>query len=228
MTRENKLALIIGFGLLLFVGILVSDHMAARPLPPAVETAWLDNNPPVSDSDNIFITVGNQPPVALPGPEEVVLVGDLALGGVVVPVVSDPVPAGPVERTHVIKSGETFSKIAGSYYGKKSLGPKLAEFNGMRAEGLQIGDTIKVPDLVQLDPSLALAAVPVDPAVDAPAPAPAVDRTYKVREGDTYYKIAQRELGSSSRFAEIEQLNNIKASKLRPGMTIRLPGGNDA
>jgi len=228
MTRENKLVLIIGFGLLLFVGILVSDHMAARPLPPAVETAWVDQNPPVSDSDNIFITVGNQPPVVLAEPDAMVAFGDPTLGGVPVPLVSDPVPAGPIERTHVIKAGETFSKVAGAYYGKKSLGPKLAEFNGMRPEGLQIGDTIKVPDLVQLDPSLAVAAAPADPAVAAPDPAPAADRTYKVREGDTYFRIAQRELGSSSRFAEIERLNNIKASKLRPGMTIRLPGGNDA
>lgn len=228
MTRENKLVLIIGFGLLLFVGILVSDHMAARPLPPAVETAWVENNPPVSDSDRIFITVGNQPPVALPEPDGMSAGDELALGGMTVPVVNDPVPAGPIERTHVIKAGETFSKVAGTYYGKKSLGPKLAEFNGMRAEALQIGDTIKVPDLAELDPSLAVAAVPVDPTTGVAAAPPAIDRTYKVREGDTYYKIAQRELGSSSRFAEIEQLNNIKASKLRPGMTIRLPGGNDA
>jgi len=87
-----------------------------------------------------------------------------------------------------------------------------------------------VPDLAELDPSLAVAAaapaVPAEGVAVPPAAAP--DRTYKVREGDTYYKIAQRELGSSSRFAEIERLNNVKASKLRPGMTIRLPGGNDA
>jgi len=213
MTRENKLVLIIGFGLLLFVGILVSDHMAARPLPPAVETVWVDNNPPVSDSDSIFITVGNTPPVALPEPA-------------FFPPVDQGEPAPPAERTHVIKSGETFSKVAQAYYGKKSLGVRLAEFNGMRPEGLQIGDSIRVPDLAQLDPSLAMAAVPAE--VTPPAPEPAADRTYKVREGDTYYKIAQRELGSSSRFAEIERLNNVKASKLRPGMTIRLPGGNDA
>ena len=29
MTREHKLALVVGFGLILFVGILVSDHLAA-------------------------------------------------------------------------------------------------------------------------------------------------------------------------------------------------------
>ena len=39
MTRENKLALIIGFGLLLFVGILVSDHLSARTGPAVVPIA---------------------------------------------------------------------------------------------------------------------------------------------------------------------------------------------
>ena len=30
MTREHKLALVVGFGLVLFVGILIADHMAAE------------------------------------------------------------------------------------------------------------------------------------------------------------------------------------------------------
>jgi nucleoid-associated protein YgaU len=215
MTRENKLALIIGFGLLLFVGILVSDHMAARPLPPAVGTAWVDPTPPVKSSDALFITLNPGPPVELSDPDPATF--DAAGGGSPLPLpAEEPVIAPPAVRTHVIREGETFSKVAGHYYGKKSLGAKLAELNGMRPEALQIGDAIRVPDLAELDPSAATAAVPP------------VDRTYKVREGDTYYRIAQRELGSPGRVAEIERLNNIKASKLRPGMTIRLPGGNDA
>ena len=35
MTRENKLALVVGFGLMLFVGILVSDHFSAQRFDPA-------------------------------------------------------------------------------------------------------------------------------------------------------------------------------------------------
>lgn len=37
MTRENKLALVIGFGLILFVGILVSDHFSPARLREAAE-----------------------------------------------------------------------------------------------------------------------------------------------------------------------------------------------
>ena len=32
MTRENKLALVIGFALIVFVGVLVSDHFSAARL----------------------------------------------------------------------------------------------------------------------------------------------------------------------------------------------------
>jgi nucleoid-associated protein YgaU len=225
MTRENKLALIIGFGLLLFVGILVSDHMAARPLPPAVETAWVDPTPPVKDSDTIFITFNREPPIGLSGPDAASVGGGQAILPPPAPD-AEILPPAPAVQTHVIREGETFSKVAGIHYGKKSLGTKLAEFNGIRPEALQIGDTIRIPDPAELDPSLAMAAVPS--GIPVPPAAPPVDRTYKVREGDTYYRIAQRELGSPSRVAEIERLNNIKPSKLRPGMTIRLPGANDA
>ena len=56
MTRENKLVMVIGFGLLLFVGILVSDHLAARDAQfskpdSVVETKWAKDKqlPPAED-----------------------------------------------------------------------------------------------------------------------------------------------------------------------------------
>ncbi|MHC4219162.1 MAG: hypothetical protein ACYSU7_11985, partial [Planctomycetota bacterium] len=46
MTRENKVALVVGFALVLFVGILISDHLSdaqtrrsADLAPPAARTA---------------------------------------------------------------------------------------------------------------------------------------------------------------------------------------------
>ena len=41
MTRENKLAMVVGFGLLLFVGILVSDHFSTAQR----QAAAVLNNP---------------------------------------------------------------------------------------------------------------------------------------------------------------------------------------
>ena len=51
MSRENKLALIIGFGLVLFVGVLVSDHLSANQreltsnLHTSIDTSLLDHVP---------------------------------------------------------------------------------------------------------------------------------------------------------------------------------------
>ena len=46
MTRENKVALVVGFALVLFVGILISDHLSdaqtrrsADLAPPVARTA---------------------------------------------------------------------------------------------------------------------------------------------------------------------------------------------
>jgi len=230
MTRENKLALVTGFGLLLFVGILVSDHLAARPLPPAVETAWTGLEPPGPASDAIFISVRRDE-----RPQELVFetvgIDDLAI---TVPAV-DPfddlpvLPVGVPERTHTVQAGDNFTKIAGLTYGRKALGAKLAEYNGMKPEALRVGDTVRLPPIATLDPSAVeparvAAAVPADPVLRPRA----VERSYRVKEGDTFYRIASRELGDPGRFRELERINGVKASNLRPGMTIRLPGGNDA
>ena len=102
MTRENKLALVVGFGLLLFVGILVSDHFSAAhrqdkvdlavkrdtrdraagpisiaPMPAAVATAEARPEPMVdSVSDVVPASRGVTPITSDPrGNRSVVLVG---------------------------------------------------------------------------------------------------------------------------------------------------------
>ena len=73
MTRENKLAIVIGFGLLLFVGILVSDHLSARNAQianPQTEVARFERiaqDP--KDGSKAFLSASARaptPPPALP------------------------------------------------------------------------------------------------------------------------------------------------------------------
>ncbi len=53
-----------------------------------------------------------------------------------------PKPAeNPFVQYHVVKSGDTLSKIAGQYYGDESLYPKIFEANRQ---------LIKNPDLIQV------------------------------------------------------------------------------
>jgi nucleoid-associated protein YgaU len=62
MTRENKLALVVGFGLILFVGILISDHFSAarRQMPANLATSaqLMDNQ--VSDTTLVDLMASNQ------------------------------------------------------------------------------------------------------------------------------------------------------------------------
>lgn len=62
--------------------------------------------------------------------------------------------------------------------------------------------------------------VPVVP----PRPAPAHERTYTVKDGDTLGTIASQQLGSASRAAEIATLNGIDDPALiRKGAVLKLP-----
>ena len=77
MTRENKLSLVIGFGLMLFVGILVSDHFAAQRYDPVS----VSQSDPVAPEESVQLeAVGLE---QLAAAEPVVPAGpvDLAAGG---------------------------------------------------------------------------------------------------------------------------------------------------
>lgn len=49
------------------------------------------------------------------------------------------------------------------------------------------------------------------------------ERKYVVKEGDTLYGIASRELGKGSRWKEIQKVNNLSSESVRKGQTITLP-----
>jgi nucleoid-associated protein YgaU len=236
MTRENKLAIVIGFGLLLFVGILVSDHLSARNAQianPQTEVARFEpSGLPGGDPQQFGRAL---PPAA---PERAVDgtfgiddgnpgIGGIVPNGPVPPMIETPAPK---ERTHTIAKGETLGDVAKRYYGKRSLGVKLAEFNKADSSRLKIGQVIAVPDITVLDPAAAPAA-PAEtalvgqPAVPAPMP-PATEQpkfgTVKVAEGDTLYRIAKRVYGDGSRWNEIAALNNLGDGKsLKPGRELK-------
>ena len=236
MTRENKLAIVIGFGLLLFVGILVSDHLSARNAQIANPQTELVRFEPsrLPDGEPQQFGEGLAPadptrPIAGPfgiddGNRGPALAGDPM--GLPMPV--EPVAAK--ERTHAIAKGETLGDVAKRYYGKRSLGVKLAEFNKADSSRLKIGQVISVPDITVLDPAAAPAA-PAETALVgqpvAPAPMPPATEqpkfgTVKVTEGDTLYRIAKRVYGDGSRWSEIAALNNLGDGKsLKPGRELK-------
>ena len=67
---------------------------------------------------------------------------------------------------------------------------------------------------------------------DAP-PSPPVegqtgDRTYTVKQGDSLWGIAERELGDGLRYEEIRQLNHLDGYTIYPGQKLLLPPKNEA
>lgn len=49
-------------------------------------------------------------------------------------------------------------------------------------------------------------------------------RTYRVKEGDSYWTIAKHQLGDATRGNEIQSLNpRVRAKRMRPGMVLKIP-----
>jgi LysM repeat protein len=71
----------------------------------------------------------------------------------------------------------------------------------------------------------AAAAPVIDPSPPAAPGArnAAPPRVYRIEPGDTLSEISARFLGSSTRWAEIAELNHLDPKRITPGETIRLP-----
>ncbi len=162
-----------------------------------------------------------------------------------------PISKG-TESRYPVEAGDTLYKIAKNVYGDSALWKKLGEYNKdkIRPDGtnLREGVTLRIPPKDVLLGIAALApnakstelakpaagkatppSTPVKPADEKPAtkvatnakPAP---RTYTVKGGDTFSKIAAKELGTAKRWEEIASLNpSLDSSELKVGDTVKLP-----
>ena len=228
MTREHKLALVVGFGLVLFVGILIADHLAAG-------RRGHDGPPPFTLVDSSYTLES--------GPREVILapigdrnaasrarqtstaetaVIDFAQLDEEERVLSRPAdPARPGiggypttdqgPTRHRVESGERLADIAEKYYGDRSRWKPIAEANGItRPERLRSGVSITIP--------------PLRKTTDAPRRRePPQTRNYTVRSGDTLTSIAERQLGKQSRWREIQRFNGMPDALIVPGQELKLP-----
>ena len=153
MTRENKLALVVGFGLLLFVGILVSDHFsaaqrqettklsaadtgrdrAARPItiaavtPPAASATTVQPEPMATNVSNVQPTHGVTPISSQPEQVRQNLVMEPAVPAK--PATAKTQESEPGVRMHPIAEGETLFSICKKEYNDGSLSVALAKYN---------------------------------------------------------------------------------------------------
>ena len=150
-----------------------------------------------------------------------------------------PGPEKPVEdvlekyQTH---RGDTFRGIARKWLGDESLAETLYEYNKARvpdARHLSERITLVFPrskfaakkNEIGTAGSSGAATMPASMKKDEvkPTTEPAGDKKYVVKDGDTLYGIAKRELGKGSRWEEISKLNQLDGNMVKKGQTLVLP-----
>lgn len=139
--------------------------------------------------------------------------------------------------SHRVQAGDTFVSLAQSYYGSSRYAKFLQDANPGVGDGsrLSAGTTIKIPPLpTDLDARDTRAATNTAGKTASAANAKTAEvaksgkKTYTVKAGDSLYKIAKDQLGSSNRWKDIFELNKDAMhgdpTQLKIGQTIALPG----
>lgn len=133
-------------------------------------------------------------------------------------------------RLHRVARGENLWQIAEQYYADGQLYRALGRFNEGRVGAdltIRLGATLLIPPKAVLEQG---GAVSFDRERSAKPSARPVQqarvRTYVVKKGDTLSEIAQRELGTATRWEEILKLNAgriDRAEDIWIGMELTLP-----
>lgn len=148
---------------------------------------------------------------------------------------SEPVRDFSKDRRHAVARGDSLIAISRRYYGDSSLHKALAEYNkgrvGSDGTSLREGVTLFIPDRHVLTGEPAPKAEARTEARPEPVRAPArpearpeTVRTYTVKRGDSLAKIAQAQLGSSRRVADLLKLNGLSdPDDIKIGQVLKLP-----
>jgi len=227
MTRENKVALVIGFALVLFVGILVSDHLSkaqtqqSANLTPTIDTLATTAGPPARFVD-LRTTLPARPAKPVPLIRQPVTAQPAPAPTPAVPVEELAVMTPASERTYEVRSGESLSTICQHTYGTAALTAALAAHNG-----------ISDPDRLWAGRRLSLPAADVltgghTVAVLGDVETPARWGAYRIQEGDSLSEIARRLMGSADRWRQLYELNQHAISdpdNIRVGTVLKVPSG---
>jgi len=203
MTRENKLSIVIAFGLLIFVGMLIADHYSIAshrtvaelgsnvPPPPLRNTGKLVDGPPSSAATVLIAS-----------------------------------SAG--DTLHVVVQGETLRSICSAYYGDSGLAGAVAKWNSiLNPDNIEPGVQIALPTRPSLiSGSFSLPAPNQIAKASEQHPTAVLMATYTVRKGDTLSEIAQKLMGTMKKTQLLIEINvdvMPNPNRIRPGMVLRYP-----
>lgn len=235
MTREHKLALIVGFSLVLVLGVLISDHFS-----PARRNELAEDIRPSTGRDVGAVVQG----VRLASEQGVTADGRMALPGVT-PANGTPVVSGPIGPTQqgatpsdqlrqlnpdvrpVVQNQPQQQPGTTLTMGER---PPLPGMNGgatgrdPAVSALAQTTTDPVETLVMGDPNMGQPTSAQTP--EAPATVQIPLQRHDVREGDTLYRIAVKYYGDGKLWEKVREYNKDKVSgsgTLREGVTLLLP-----
>ena len=207
MTRENKLSIVIAFGLLIFVGMLVADHFS---IASQREIAALGSNV-------------SSPPLA-----------SNAVGTLIPPIpvtnaITEPNSKGDVR--HLVQRGETLRSICKAFYGDSGLASAISNWNSLpSANSIEIGQEISLPNRSAL--IILQNTASTEPRISSEPNTPTAKPTrpsmgkYTVQSGDTLSEISQKVMGTAQKTQLLIDLNKDvmpNPNKIRPGMVLQYP-----
>lgn len=230
MNREQKIALILGFAVILVVGVLVSDHWSrARELELADAT----------EGDGGFVQ--QTPIAALPGPREVTLApfeppqAEPAWAAKTDPV-DEPLPQEIVRIDQ--GSGETRSPLSEML---EQAGPAVALDSsgggGFLSELGRAGERIvqelgALPEAARLERERVpqIGARPAKAESDEPGATPTRRVRHTVAKNESLFAIAKRYYGDGNKWRLIKDANPTKVDAnggVRQGVTLEIPADVD-
>ncbi|MCA9293310.1 MAG: LysM peptidoglycan-binding domain-containing protein [Phycisphaerales bacterium] len=237
MSREQKLALVLGFALVLIVGVLVSDHLsdastaqvehvvanatdpgfgrgdAVEPISPRlIEGAPLVGSEESTPIERLASDVRNAVRERVDAFREDPPLAAYATRSEPGVLEMGKPPVGRETkpgRQYTIRAGDGLWSIASREYGDGQLYVALAAYNGITpSTDLQVGERLLLPTIDMLNGG-APQSTPVAraPEPKVDSPRPSATRVYVIAKGDTLSEVVQRELGTIKRLSEVLKLN---------------------
>ncbi len=226
MTRENKLALVLGFGLLLLAGILVSDYLSAGnrvhedPLI-ATNPSQIPDSEILRPATQVQSNRSTQRTQTAQDPKSEPL-REIRMGAA-------RVKPQPSEQTvadldvHVVDKGESLGIISKRFYGTANYADEIARFNNLsNPNRVKVGTRLVLPKKFAGETATSTVAR----AQASPTMLAKRNKTVEVREGETLSDIAKRELGDGNKWRALWLANkNVipNPDRLSPGTVLQLP-----
>tara|TARA_B100000902_G_C27096591_1_gene806599 strand:+ start:123 stop:740 length:618 start_codon:yes stop_codon:yes gene_type:complete len=204
MDQENKIALVVGFGVVLFVGILISDHLSKSNIITTV--------PDIREVVHAHLPqVANEPEKLL-----------LKTPKIVPPAFTPNNLKSEIHHSyHIVKNGENLIQIARQYDSQKpkDTAKKIASLSNLKdIDSLNPGQLLKIP-LIEFKTTVKQSNK-IDKKIKIK------EKTYVVQEGDTLSEIAEKQCGSHQKVSELLTINEQLISNpddIQIGMILTIP-----